>query len=98
VSQFKENRLTQYFIQGGKRIDIPASTWDGVPQDSSNITPEFCTAQFKAFGDRDRFAEVGGFEQLNTALRVPMVLVMSIWDDVSCTVFTLAHYDTHISF
>jgi cellulose 1,4-beta-cellobiosidase len=84
VSQFKENRLTQYFIQGGKRIDIPASTWDGVPQDSSNITPEFCTAQFKAFGDRDRFAEVGGFEQLNTALRVPMVLVMSIWDDVSC--------------
>lgn len=24
---------------------------------------------------------MGGFDQLNTALRVPMVLVMSIWDD-----------------
>lgn len=50
---------------------------------SSNITPEFCTNQFKAFGDRDRFSEVGGFDQLNNALQKPMVLVMSIWDDVS---------------
>ena len=83
VTQFKENKLTQFFVQNGKKIDIPAPKFDGIPSDSSSITPEFCTSQFKTFGDRDRFSEVGGFAQLNKALAVPMVLVMSIWDDVS---------------
>jgi len=83
VSRFEPNKLTQFFVQNGQKIEIPAPTWEGIPQESSAITPEFCTAQFKAFGDRDRFAEVGGFSQLNAALQVPMVLVMSIWDDVS---------------
>lgn len=50
---------------------------------SSEITPELCSTMFDVFDDRNRFEEVGGFEQLNNALRVPMVLVMSIWDDVS---------------
>ncbi|KAM7184712.1 Glycoside hydrolase [Rhypophila sp. PSN 637] len=81
VSQFRDNRLTQFFVQNGQKIEVPAPQIDGVPSDSSDITPEFCTSQFAAFDDRDRFAEVGGFDQLNAALRVPMVLVMSIWDD-----------------
>jgi cellulose 1,4-beta-cellobiosidase len=59
---------------------MPAPTWEGIPKVTA-ITPEFCTAQFKTFGDRDRFEEVGGFSQLNAALEIPMVLVMSIWDD-----------------
>jgi len=62
---------------------MPAPKIDGIPSENGDITPEFCTAQFKTFDDRDRFAEVGGFSQLNAALAVPMVLVMSIWDDVS---------------
>lgn len=81
VSRFSDNKLEQFFVQNNKKIDVPAPTWDGIPNENSFITPEFCTAQFAAFGDRDRFAEVGGFAQLNAALRVPMVLVMSIWDD-----------------
>ncbi|KAK0710824.1 putative cellulose 1, 4-beta-cellobiosidase [Lasiosphaeris hirsuta] len=81
VTRFEDDKLTQFFVQNGKKIEIPASTYEGIPQDSANITPEYCTAQFKTFGDRDRFAEIGGFAQLNAALRVPMVLVMSIWDD-----------------
>ncbi|KAK0614760.1 putative cellulose 1, 4-beta-cellobiosidase [Immersiella caudata] len=80
VSQFEPNKLTQFFVQDGKKIEVPAPTWDGVEK-VNHITPEFCTTQFAAFGDRDRFAEVGGFDQLNAALGVPMVLVMSIWDD-----------------
>lgn len=48
----------------------------------------------KAFGDRDRFEEVGGFAQLNKALTVPMVLVMSIWDDVSRLHFSPRHRPT----
>jgi cellulose 1,4-beta-cellobiosidase len=81
VTRFEKNKLTQFFVQNGKKIDIPPPTFDGIPKESSAITPEFCTSQFKTFGDRDRFSEVGGFDQLNTALGVPMVLVMSIWDD-----------------
>ncbi|KAK9769508.1 putative Cellulose 1, 4-beta-cellobiosidase [Seiridium cardinale] len=79
VTQFQENRLAQSFVQDGE-IEIPAPTYDGLP-DSSAIIPDFCTNQFKVFGDRDRFSEVGSFPQLNKALQVPMVLVMSIWDD-----------------
>lgn len=81
VSQFRENKLSMFFVQNGKKIEVPAPQIEGVPGDTSDITPEFCTSQFQAFGDRDRFAEVGGFSQLNAALRIPMVLVMSIWDD-----------------
>ncbi|KAI2472718.1 glycoside hydrolase family 7 protein [Annulohypoxylon bovei var. microspora] len=80
VSQFSDNKLTQFFVQDGKKIEIPGPTGDGFPA-TSDITPEFCTAEVTAFGDRDRFTEVGGFDQLNQALDVPMVLVMSIWDD-----------------
>ena len=72
----------QYFVQGGKKIDIPPPGFDGISK-SSAITPEFCENQFKAFGDKDRFNEVGGWPLLNKALAIPMVLVMSIWDDVS---------------
>ncbi|KAH8892404.1 putative cellulose 1, 4-beta-cellobiosidase [Thozetella sp. PMI_491] len=80
VTQFQPDKITQFFVQGGKKIEIPPPA-DSSISTSSSITPEFCTNQFKAFGDRDRFAEVGGFAQLNKALQVPMVLVMSIWDD-----------------
>ena len=75
--------MSQFFVQDGKNIEIPPPSVDGVPAESSAITPEFCDAQFKAFDDRNRFSEVGGFDQLNQALALPMVLVMSIWDDVS---------------
>jgi cellulose 1,4-beta-cellobiosidase len=80
VTQFQTDKITQFFVQDGKKISIPPPA-DSSISSSSAITPEFCTNQFKAFGDRDRFSEVGGFPQLNKALSVPMVLVMSIWDD-----------------
>ncbi|KAH6657326.1 putative cellulose 1, 4-beta-cellobiosidase [Truncatella angustata] len=80
VTQFQPDKVTQFFVQNGAKIEIPSPTYDGI-SDSSAITPEFCENQFKVFGDRDRFSEVGGFPQLNKALQVPMVLVMSIWDD-----------------
>jgi len=80
VTQFTSTKLTQFFVQGGKKIPIPAPAFDGFPKEGS-ITPEYCTAMFKVFGDRDRFSEVGGFPQLAKALQLPMVLVLSIWDD-----------------
>lgn len=75
-------------MQDGKRIDIPGPKIDGFPAES-NITPEYCKNEFAVLGDRDRFSEVGGFDQLNTALGLPMVLVMSIWDDVSTHTLSL---------
>ena len=80
VTRFEQSKLTQFFVQGGKTIPIPPPT-DTSISTSSSITKEFCTNQFKAFDDRDRFEEVGGWSQLQKALQVPMVLVMSIWDD-----------------
>ncbi|KAK4148445.1 glycoside hydrolase [Chaetomidium leptoderma] len=81
VTQFKANKLTQFFVQDGKKHEMPAPKVEGVSQATGDITPELCKAMPVAFGDHDRFGEVGGFAQLNTALSVPMVLVMSIWDD-----------------
>jgi cellulose 1,4-beta-cellobiosidase len=80
VSQFSPNKLTQFLVQNGVKHVIPSPTYDGLP-DSSDITPDFCDNQFEVFGDRNRFAEVGGWTALNEALTIPMVLVMSIWDD-----------------
>ncbi|KAI1504529.1 putative cellulose 1, 4-beta-cellobiosidase [Biscogniauxia marginata] len=80
VTQFEENKFTQFFVQDGKKIEIPGAKYDGIPAESS-ITPEYCEAQFKVLGDRDRFNEVGGFTQLTDAVSKPLVLVMSIWDD-----------------
>jgi cellulose 1,4-beta-cellobiosidase len=80
VTQFAQNKLTQFLVQNGKKFVIPGPT-DTSISETSDITPEYCTNQFKTFDDRDRFAEVGGFTELNKALNIPMVLVMSIWDD-----------------
>jgi cellulose 1,4-beta-cellobiosidase len=81
VTQFQQNKLTQFFVQNGKRIDIPGPKHEGIQGDTAAITPELCSSMFQAFGDRDRYSEVGGFDAINQALSVPMVLVMSIWDD-----------------
>ncbi|KAK0386021.1 hypothetical protein NLU13_5858 [Sarocladium strictum] len=80
VTQFAPRKLTQFLVQNGKKFVIPSPTYDGISS-SSDITPEFCDNQFEAFGDRNRFNEVGGWSKLDEALNLPMVLVMSIWDD-----------------
>ena len=73
--------MSQFFVQNGQKIEVPAPTFEGLPK-SSAITPEFCDKVFDVFEDHNRFNEVGGFPLLNAALKIPMVLVMSIWDDV----------------
>ncbi|KAL8400874.1 hypothetical protein RB594_001050 [Gaeumannomyces avenae] len=80
VTRFEKDKLSQFFVQNNKKITIPAPTVEGLPA-TSDITAEYCTNVFKAFDDRNRFDEVGGWSQLQKALALPMVLVMSIWDD-----------------
>ncbi|GKT56113.1 exoglucanase 1 [Colletotrichum tofieldiae] len=79
VTQFSNNKVQQYFVQNGAKINMPNSTISGVSGNA--VTPDFCTSQFKAFGDRDRFSEVGGWSKLNSAFGGKWVLVMSLWDD-----------------
>jgi cellulose 1,4-beta-cellobiosidase len=80
VSQFQQNKLTQFLVQNGKKFVIPGPT-DTTIANSSDITPEYCVNEYAAFDERSRFEEVGGFPALNKALALPMVLVMSIWND-----------------
>ncbi len=86
ITQFKADggsltEIKQLFVQNGKKIEMPAATWPGL--NGNSITPEFCKAQKKVFGDSDRFNDMGGFDNMGKALAKGMVLVLSLWDDVS---------------
>ncbi|KAK3314276.1 cellulose 1,4-beta-cellobiosidase, partial [Apodospora peruviana] len=84
VTQFKGSGSTlseikQFYVQGGKRIDAPNSTWPGL--EGNSLTPAFCKTQKTVFGDQDRFNDMGGFDNMAKALAKGMVLVLSLWDD-----------------
>lgn len=79
MTQFKENEIHQFFVQGGQAIDMPNSTIAGVP--GNRLDTDYCSTQFNATNSRDRFDEVGGWPTFNQALSSPWVLVMSLWDD-----------------
>lgn len=51
--------------------------------ETAEITPEYCSNMHTVFDEFNRFEEVGGWPKLNEGLGLPMVLVMSIWNDVS---------------
>ncbi|PIG82932.1 cellobiohydrolase celD [Aspergillus arachidicola] len=72
------SEIKRFYVQGGKVIANAASNVDGVTGNS--ITADFCTAQKKAFGDDDIFAQHGGLQGMGAALS-SMVLTLSIWDD-----------------
>lgn len=74
------------FIQDGKVIEVPGPKLEGLDHFDNTITPEYCAAYPPLFEDRDRHNEVGGTPALNEALRLPMVLVLSIWADVSSSI------------
>ncbi|RYP05147.1 hypothetical protein DL764_004001 [Monosporascus ibericus] len=70
--------ISQYFIQDGRRIDIPGSQY---VEGGSIIDQEFCEAAKDVFRDNERFNELGGLPQMGDATGNPMVLAISIWDD-----------------
>ncbi|CAI0641642.1 unnamed protein product [Colletotrichum noveboracense] len=84
VTQFVESGgaltdIKRFYVQDGKVFANSKSDIAGV--DGNSITPGFCTAQKKAFGDEDVFTQKGGLPQMGKALSEGMVLVMSVWDD-----------------
>jgi cellulose 1,4-beta-cellobiosidase len=71
-------KISQYFVQGGKKFEMPESKY---AEGHNSITTEFCEAAKAAFGDSPKFADMGGLPQMGDAVGKPMVLVMSLWDD-----------------
>jgi cellulose 1,4-beta-cellobiosidase len=71
--------IEQFYVQNGQEIHHPNSP--GLH--NKNIeTDETCADQKKGFGDRNRFAEIGGMKKMGEALDRGMVLVISMWDDI----------------
>lgn len=75
------SEIKRFYVQNGVVIPNSESTVAGVSGNS--ITEEFCTNQKKVFGDEESFEANGGLKQMGAAVASPMVLVMSLWDDVS---------------
>jgi len=73
--------IRRFYVQGGKVIPNSESKIAGTS--GNQIDEAFCKAQKIAFGDGDHFNEKGGLKQVSKALSSGMVLVMSLWDDVS---------------
>ena len=82
VTQFIGNPLKEikrFYVQNGKVIPNSQSKIPGV--EGNSITPEYCDAQKKVFGDNYAFKDKGGFSGLSSAMSKGMVLVLSLWDD-----------------
>lgn len=97
VTRFEEHHVTQFFIQDGKKIDIPGPTWDGLPKNTSGLSAEMCLKKPVVFDERDGFAENDGWEGHIKLMRTPMVLTMSILDDV-CVMYHPLSYSFHVCY
>lgn len=75
------SEIKRFYVQDGKTIANPDSKMAGVTGNS--ITTDYCTAQKTATNNTDVFSEKGGLSGMGSALGSGMVLVMSLWDDVS---------------
>jgi len=66
---------------------MPSPTWEVMPEESG-LSAEMCSVQPVIFGERGLFDENGGWdEHVSQLLAQPMVLTMSIDDDVSLLCF-----------
>ncbi|KAL0070514.1 hypothetical protein AAF712_002346 [Marasmius tenuissimus] len=74
------SEIRRVYVQNGKVIANSKTNISGMSSYDS-ITDAFCTAQKKAFGDTNSFADRGGLAAMGQAFAKGMVLVMSIWDD-----------------
>lgn len=80
------SEIKQYYIQNGVKIQQPNSTWPSL-EGYNSITPAMCKAQKTEFNDTDVFDQKGGLTQMAAGSK-SMVLVMSLWDDVSFVPFS----------
>lgn len=90
VTRWSDTNITQFFIQDGKKIDMPAPVWDGLPKEGV-LSADMCSKQPDVFEERDEFRQNGGWAAHNKQLLdQPMVLVMSINSDVNDSLHPLS--------
>jgi cellulose 1,4-beta-cellobiosidase len=80
VTQFKTDKVTQFFIQDGKKIEVPTPDLPGLPAQNS-INADYCKAKTELYEYRDRWNRVGGYAKHLEMLSQPMVLTMGITND-----------------
>jgi cellulose 1,4-beta-cellobiosidase len=80
VTRFEDDQITQFFIQDGKKIEVPYPTTDDLPN-KSGISADYCKAKQVLFNEHNRFDPSGGWTMHQQAIRQPMVLTMAITDD-----------------
>jgi len=81
--------IEQFYVQNGMPVHHPNY---GPLGGKNTETDETCQAQKDAFGDRNRFAEMGGMKVMGEALDRGMVLVISMWDDIAVSMNWLDSY------
>lgn len=79
----REEGVKQFFMQDGEKIEPPAPHWEDLPDPEGGLTEDYCYARPVVFESLDLFNNVGGWHQHLDALRQPMVMALSIYDDVS---------------
>lgn len=90
------SEIKRFYVQNGKTIANSQSTIAGATGNS--ITDKFCAGQKAAFGDITDFQKKGGLAQMGKAVASPMVLVMSLWDDVSFLSPRIFPYESSLTF
>ncbi|KAJ3948658.1 hypothetical protein N0V92_013117 [Colletotrichum tropicale] len=81
VTQFAADKITKFFIQDGKRIDAPSPALPKFP-DVNGLSKDYCRIKTVEFSEPDIFEALGGVARQNDILRRPMVMALSIQDDV----------------
>ncbi|KAK4223566.1 Exoglucanase 1 [Podospora fimiseda] len=77
VTRWEENRVYQFFIQDGKKIEVPTARWDDLPKENG-ISPDMCAKLPDIFSERDRFMENDGWKSHLEMVTQPMVMAMSL--------------------
>ncbi|KAK4177407.1 family 7 putative glycoside hydrolase [Triangularia setosa] len=78
VTRWEEDRQYQFFIQDGKKIDVPLPNLEGLPK-TNGLGEDMCAVQAEVFSERNSWIERGGWEtHQRQVLNRPMVLVTSI--------------------
>lgn len=73
--------IRRFYVQDGVVFANAGSEIPGNPGNA--INKEFCDTQKAMFGDPDAYNDRGGHAKMSEALDMDMVLVLSLWDDVS---------------
>ncbi|KAM7210485.1 Exoglucanase 1 [Rhypophila decipiens] len=81
VTRFEQDRVNQFFLQDGKKIEPPKPKWDELKDTTNGISQDMCTKRADGFGESDFWNKNQGWKGHLELMKTPMVLAVSIDDD-----------------